>query len=75
MQTRGLVKLNLLIFSLPLVELKNFFLPFVEVRDHGVGYYQFSKDEAERKSQMEVLDQLRDQVTVFFYIQYDLLAI
>ena len=41
------------------------FCSFVEVRDHGVGYYQFSKDEAERKSQMEALNQLRDQVTSF----------
>jgi len=34
---------------------------FDEVREHGVAYYQFSKDESERKSQMETLNQLREQ--------------
>eukprot|EP00795_Rhopilema_esculentum_P017432 gene17432-9034_t len=34
---------------------------FDEVRDHGVAYYQFSKDEAERKSQMDTLNLLREQ--------------
>lgn len=41
-------------------------LPFlffiVEIRNHGVGYYQFSTNEEERQEQMKTLDKLRDQV-------------
>lgn len=32
-----------------------------EVRDHGVGYYQFSVDKEERRIQMEELTKLREQ--------------
>lgn len=34
---------------------------FDEIRTHGVGYYQFSKNETERQEQMELLNSLRDQ--------------
>lgn len=34
---------------------------FNEVRDHGVGYYQFSENDEERKRQMETLKNLREQ--------------
>ncbi|GAB1607392.1 coiled-coil domain-containing protein 174-like [Argonauta hians] len=34
---------------------------FDEVRTHGVGYFSFSKEEAERKEQMNLLKTLRDQ--------------
>ncbi|XP_074593494.1 coiled-coil domain-containing protein 174 isoform X2 [Brevipalpus obovatus] len=34
---------------------------FDEVRDHGVGFYQFSKDAEQRKKQMEELKELREQ--------------
>ena len=33
-----------------------------EIRNHGVGYYQFSTDEGERQEQMKALDKLREQV-------------
>ena len=45
-----------------------FFLSFifhfliVEIRNHGVGYYQFSTNEEERQEQMKTLDKLREQV-------------
>ncbi|XP_064397894.1 coiled-coil domain-containing protein 174-like isoform X2 [Halichondria panicea] len=32
-----------------------------EIRNHGVGYYQFSGQEEQRKKQMEMLDKLRDE--------------
>ena len=32
-----------------------------EIRDHGVAYFAFSSDDAERKRQRELLDNLRDQ--------------
>ena len=38
-----------------------FFSPS-EIRNHGVGYYQFSTSEEERKEQMKTLDKLREQV-------------
>ncbi|CAI9718251.1 Hypothetical predicted protein [Octopus vulgaris] len=34
---------------------------FDEVRTHGVGYFRFSKEEVERKEQMNLLNTLRDQ--------------
>ncbi|XP_013400411.1 myb-like protein X isoform X2 [Lingula anatina] len=34
---------------------------FDEIRTHGVGYYQFAKDETTRKQQMDMLGKLRDQ--------------
>ncbi|XP_068696263.1 coiled-coil domain-containing protein 174-like [Montipora foliosa] len=34
---------------------------FDEIRNHGVGYYQFSTDEGERQEQMKALDKLREQ--------------
>ena len=46
------------------------FIQFAEVREHGVAYYQFSKDEAERKSQMETLNQLREQVSQNYYSKF-----
>jgi hypothetical protein len=33
----------------------------IEIRSHGVGYYQFSKDEAQRQEQLKLLNQLREQ--------------
>ena len=36
--------------------------PLVEIRNHGVGYYQFSTSEEERQEQMKTLDKLREQV-------------
>ncbi|XP_071800549.1 glutamyl-tRNA(Gln) amidotransferase subunit A, mitochondrial-like [Asterias amurensis] len=36
-------------------------LKFDEVREMGVGYFDFSKDEGDRKSQMEMLSHLRDE--------------
>lgn len=38
------------------------FFFIVEIRNHGVGYYQFSTNEEERQEQMKTLDKLRDQV-------------
>lgn len=35
-----------------------------EVRNHGVGYYRFSESEEERKKQLDMLEQLRDEVCV-----------
>lgn len=34
---------------------------FDEIRTHGVGYFQFSKDETERQEQMHLLNSLRNQ--------------
>ena len=34
----------------------------VEVRTHGVGYYQFDKDHESREAQLEALRELRAQV-------------
>eukprot|EP00794_Sanderia_malayensis_P000502 gene503-1149_t len=39
-------------------------IQFDEVREHGAGYYQFSKEETERKAQMESLNKLREQLPV-----------
>lgn len=33
-----------------------------EIRNHGVGYYQFSTSEEQRQEQMKTLDKLREQV-------------
>ena len=33
-----------------------------EIRNHGVGYYQFSRSEETRQKEMETLDELRGQV-------------
>lgn len=38
-----------------------FFLRLSEARQHGVGFYSFSKDEEERAKQMEELDKIRRQ--------------
>lgn len=35
------------------------FVYVIEAREHGVGFYAFSRDEAERAKQMEELEQLR----------------
>ncbi|XP_020617786.1 coiled-coil domain-containing protein 174-like isoform X1 [Orbicella faveolata] len=34
---------------------------FSEIRNHGVGYYQFSTSEEQRQEQMKTLDKLREQ--------------
>jgi len=34
----------------------------LEIRDHGVGFFQFSKDEETRQQQLEALKKLRQQV-------------
>ena len=39
-----------------------FFLYLTEIRNHGVGYYQFSTSEEQRQEQMKTLDKLREQV-------------
>ena len=44
------------------VKLLMWLINFSEIRSHGVGYYQFSKDQEERKEQMERLQELRQQV-------------
>lgn len=33
-----------------------------EVRDHGVGFFGFAKDEETRQQQLDALKELRDQV-------------
>jgi hypothetical protein len=35
---------------------------FTEVRTHGVGFYQFAKDEESRKEQLDALKDLREKV-------------
>ena len=37
-------------------------LVFAEIRSHGVGFYQFAKDEDTRVDQMDALHKIRDQV-------------
>lgn len=37
------------------------FSVFTEARQHGVGFYSFSKDEEERAKQMEELERIRKQ--------------
>ena len=44
-------------------EIKNVICLFLETRDHGVGYYKFSKVEEERQEQQSTLSKLRAQVT------------
>ena len=41
-----------------------FLTPFLltEIRNLGVGYYQFSTSEEERQEQMKTLEKLREQV-------------
>ena len=39
-----------------------FFLYLTEIRNHGVGYYQFSTSEEQRQEQMKTLENLREQV-------------
>ena len=34
-----------------------------EIRDHGVGFFEFSKDEEMRRQQLEMLKKLRQQVS------------
>jgi len=34
----------------------------LEIRDHGVGFFEFSKDEETRRQQLEALKKLRQQV-------------
>lgn len=40
-----------------------FFCCETEIRSHGTGFYQFSKDSNLREEQMEMLNKLREQVT------------
>ena len=39
-----------------------------EIRSHGTGFYQFSKDSNLREEQMEMLNKLREQVEITFFI-------
>ena len=43
----------------------------LEIRSHGVAYYQFATDEEKRQEQLTALNKLRDQVynsiTIFKY--------
>lgn len=41
------------------------FLFIIEARTHGVGYFSFSTDEAERQQQMEDLKKQRDESIQF----------
>lgn len=43
------------------------FLFLLEIRNLGVGYYQFSTSEEERQEQMKTLDKLREQVLISRY--------
>ena len=45
-----------------LIVLSTIFLLSSEVRTHGVGFYQFNKDEAARQEQLDALKELRQQV-------------
>ena len=38
------------------------YLYFLEKRTHGVGFYDFAKDEESRQEQLKALDELRNQV-------------
>ena len=38
------------------------FILLAEIRTHGVGFYQFAKDEESRKEQLEALKDMRDKV-------------
>lgn len=39
-----------------------FFFNDTEIRTHGVGFYQFAKDEESRKEQLDTLNDIRDKV-------------
>ena len=41
----------------------------LEIRSHGVAYYQFATDEEKRQEQLAALNKLRDQVSIYS-IQY-----
>lgn len=41
-----------------------------EVRTHGVGYYGFSAEEEKREEQLKMLNQLRDDVGLFYVAVY-----
>ncbi len=45
-----------------MLELKEVKFFLSETRDHGVGYYQFSKVEEERQEQQNALNKMRAQV-------------
>ena len=40
----------------------NVYMYFVEKRTHGVGFYDFARDEESRQEQLKALDELRNQV-------------
>lgn len=47
----------------PLVDLIHIiFFNDTEIRTHGVGFYQFAKDEESRKEQLDTLKDIRDKV-------------
>lgn len=43
-------------------EISFLFVPIAETREHGVGFYEFAKDEETRQKQLEALKKLRQQV-------------
>ena len=40
-----------------------------EIREHGVGFFEFAKDEEMRQQQLETLKKLRQQVRQLGYVQ------
>ena len=38
----------------------------LEIRSHGVAYYQFATDEEKRQAQLTALNKLRDQVCTLY---------
>lgn len=40
-------------------------LLYLEIRSHGVAYYQFATDEEKRQEQLAALNKLRDQVSTY----------
>lgn len=45
---------------------------YLEIRSHGVAYYQFATDEEKRQEQLAALNKLRDQVSIYgaYILQY-----
>lgn len=61
---KQLTKTATLLSTRELSSMYTFFFHFflTEIRNHGVGYYQFSTSEEQRQEQMKMLDKLREQV-------------
>ena len=61
---KQLTKTATLLSTRKLSSMYTFFFHFflTEIRNHGVGYYQFSTSEKQRQEQMKTLDKLREQV-------------